>query len=218
MKILSMDDRTMLEIVRINNSFAIWYLNQDKRSPIFFADCNELLHLRDQPRVITQNMYSFITFVKKNSSDVINLGFTWLSEEGNRLVGWRDWVSLPYSKLMAFIEASVQKGGPTKGQFLSVIPDKEKHPHIVFCDTDRLRECLSRKDVRRKLIRFLRDRFQWEGSEEIRLYNDPLPYSFTFQEIRSGNTGVTGRLILHNHEDMDAAHYSIHMPHNERGI
>lgn len=213
-----MDDRTMLEIVRINNSFAIWYLNRDKRSPIFFTDCNELLHLRDQPRVITQNMYSFITFVKKNSSDVINLGFTWLNEEGNRLVGWRDWVFLPYSKLMAFIEASVQKGGPTKGQFLSVIPDKEKHPHIVFCDTDRLRECLSRKDVRRKLIRFLRDRFQWPGSEEIRLYNDPLPYSFTFQEICSGNSGMTGRLVLHNHEDMDAAYYSIHMPHNERGI
>lgn len=205
-----MDDRIMLKMERINNSFAIWYLNRDKSSPIFLADCNELLHLRDQPRVITQNMYSFITFVKKNSSDVINLGFTWLNEEGNRLVGWRDWVFLPYSKLMAFIEASVQKGGPTKGQFLSVIPDKEKHPHIVFCDTDRLRECLSRKDVRRKLLRFLRDRFQWPGREEIRFYNDFVPYSFVFQEIYNGKVGITGGLILHGQEDMDTAYYAIH--------
>ena len=193
---------------RINDYFEIRYVSRDKRSPVFFADCNELLRLRERQIVIVQNMYSFVTFVRK--SDTVNIGFTWLNDEYGRLVGWRDWVFLSYNELMTFVGVSVQKGGPAKGRFLNLKPDDETHPHIVFCDTEQLHECLARDDVRQKLLRFLRDRFQWPGSEEIRFYNDFEPYSFGFQQIHHGKPGITGGLILHGQEDMNTAYYSIH--------
>ena len=69
---------------------------------------------------------------------------------------------------------------------------------------------MSHKAVRRKLIRFLRDNFQWGWSDEVRFYNDFLPYSFFFTEIRGGQQGICGGLILHGREDLNRAYYSIH--------
>lgn len=205
-----MDNRTLVKIELSNNHFTIHYVRRDIKSPIFLENCSALLRLQNQPIVIMQNINSFLTCVKDEPLDRINLTFTWLDEEDDRLVGWHDWVSIPYSKLMAFIRAGIQRRCPTVGRFLSLKPDEEKHPHIIFCETDRLQECLFRDDVRRKLIRFLRDRFQWPGSEEIRFYNYSVPYSFIFQEIRNGEASVTGGLVLHGQEDMAKAYYSIH--------
>lgn len=49
--------------------------------------------------------------------------------------------------------------------------------------------------------------FHWD---EIRFYNDFVPYSFFFREFRGGQPGICGGLILHGQENMAKAQYSIH--------
>ena len=69
---------------------------------------------------------------------------------------------------------------------------------------------ITKKAIRRKLVRSLRDEFHWPQSEQIEFYDDFLPYSFTFKEYRGGKAVMTGGLILHNQENISKSHYSIH--------
>ena len=69
--------------------------------------------------------------------------------------------------------------------------------------------------VYRKLMKFLRTRFQWPDTDEIVLYGDFEPYSFLFREYRRGKGGdleaaMCGGVILHGQEDMKTAYYSTH--------
>ena len=51
-------------------------------------------------------------------------------------------------------------------------------PKLVFCSKENLHAALSSKIVRSKLVRYLRDHFNWFATDEIRFFNDFLPYSF----------------------------------------
>lgn len=83
-------------------------------------------------------------------------------------------------------------------------------PKFVFCGEENLHAVLENRPVRRKLVKFLRNNFHWQGADEIRFYNDFVPYSFFFREFRGGRPGMCGGLILHGQENMAKAQYSIH--------
>ena len=78
---------------------------------------------------------------------------------------------------MTFVHASAKKGGSTKWATLSVT--ESRLPRLVFYDTAGLRRCLANAQVRRKLIRFLRDNLHRPDAEEIGFYPDFDPYSFS---------------------------------------
>lgn len=144
-------------------------------------------------------------FCRKN----VTVRFAWLSWSGNRFSGKEETVTLDYENLMAFVRASAEPGGPQKWRGLSVVP-RAAQPRMAFRCGERLRECLGNKLVRRKLVKFLRNHFQWPRAECIEFYADFEPYSFFFQEIRGGKPAMCGGVILHGQENMEKAYYSIH--------
>ena len=87
---------------------------------------------------------------------------------------------------------------------------ERRTPKLVFCSKENLHAAVSNKIVRSKLVRCLRDHFDWLSTDEIRIFNDFLPYSFFFQAYRAGCPGICGGLILHDHQDLGRAYYSMH--------
>ena len=85
-----------------------------------------------------------------------------------------------------------------------------KRPQIVFDSRKNLRAALANGVIRRKMVRSLRDQFRWPLSDRIELFDDFVPYSFGFREIRNGKTEICGGLILHRQDDMTNAYYGIH--------
>lgn len=82
--------------------------------------------------------------------------------------------------------------------------------HTRLQEQEDLHAVLENALVRRKLVRFLRDQFRWPYSERVEFYDDFMPYSFIFKEIRGGEPVMTGGLILHGQEDLEHAYYSMH--------
>lgn len=83
-------------------------------------------------------------------------------------------------------------------------------PTLVFHSKTNLHAAANNRFVRRKLARCLRDNFHWKDIDAICFYDDFLPYSFFFREIRNGQSGICGGLIFHRQEDSSEAHYAIH--------
>ena len=90
------------------------------------------------------------------------------------------------------------------------IDNSHKQPQLIFKSSKNLHAALTDSTIRRKLVRSLRDEFHWPQSERIEFYDNFLPYSFTFKEIMNGKSAMTGGLILHNQDDIQKSHYSIH--------
>jgi len=102
------------------------------------------------------------------------------------------------------LRESVSERKPIVWKALSV-DDSVGQARIVFKSRKNLHAALGNGVIRRKLIRFLRDQFRWGNSEEIEIYDDFVPYSFFFREIKDGKAGISGGLILHGQEDMEKA-------------
>lgn len=152
---------------------------------------------------------SFAVLRRNRADGTASMRFVWLSSSGDGPVaGWEQTVKLPFQELRSFIRASAEKGGPSKWAALSVKPGNT--PKLVFCGRENLHDAVENQTVRRKLVRFLRDNFKWWGTDEIRFYNDFVPYSFSFQEFRNGQPGMCGGLILHSQKNLEKAYYSIH--------
>ena len=135
----------------------------------------------------------------------VEIAFTWLGSDGNRLSGYQDAITLPYEKMMECLHQSK----PAIWKTLS-IDNSVKQAKIVFKSKKNLHAALGNGVIRRKLIRFLRDQLKWVYSEKIEIYDDFMPYSFFFRETRNGEVGISGGIILHGQEDMETAYYSMH--------
>lgn len=138
-----------------------------------------------------------------------DMRFAWFTHSGNQFSGREETVTLDNKKLLAFVRASAEPGGPQEWRGLSVPPCRER-PRLIFRCHERLRECLDNKTVRRKLVKFLQSNFNWPYSEKIEFYTDFVPYSFFFQEFCGGKNTMCGGVILHKQEDVAKAYYSIH--------
>lgn len=155
------------------------------------------------------NCESFAVLRRNRAEKTASMRFVWLSNSGDGPVtGWEQTVKLPFEELRSFVRASAEKDGPTKWAALDV--KSRKMPRLVFPGVENLHAAVANKTVRRKLVRFLRDNFRWQGTDEIRFYNDFVPYSFSFREFINGQLGMCGGLILHGQENLDKAYYSIH--------
>ena len=204
-----MTDRTMVKVGATEHSLVFRTVARKRKSPRSFYVLRSDLERLEQGCSFTANdLDCFAIFQRDGSGGLVRIRFSWLWQAGvNRLEGYEETVRLPYDGLMDFAARNRQNPG-SLWRALSV--EDAPLPRIVFHGAENLRAALSHETVRRKLVRFLRDNFRWRWSEEIRFYNDSLPYSFFFREIRSGQPGICGGLILHGQEDMDKAYYSIH--------
>lgn len=204
-----MSSRTMVKLIGCQYGIEFLTYSREKESRSFYVRRDELAELSQRNEITVHDERSYATFRRDLYTGAVAVRFTWLSGCGNQLSGWEETLALPYAEIMDFAEASQKAGGPKHCRFLAM-ESKSTQPQFVFCAAQRLHECLAVNDVRRKLIRFLRDNFRWPGSEQIRFYSDFVPYSFCFQEIREGRPCLSGGLILHRQENLDRAYYSIH--------
>jgi len=185
-------------------------ISRDGKSPREFLISRSCLErLEHEQSVIVNDIHSFAILRRNIPAGTLHIDFTWLHHSGkNCVTGHTETVTIPYDRLMAFVHNSAEEGGPSRWAALSIVEGGQ--PRLVFYDADGLRRCLENVKVRRKLLRFLRDKFQFSMADEIGFYHDFEPYCFFFREVCNGKTGVVGGLILHNQEDMENAYYSMH--------
>ena len=203
-----MNDRVMLKAKASENFITFRTVSRKKKSPYFYVQREELAALRYQTQAVIYD-YSFAVFSRNQGKGTIMIRFFWLnSSDTHTFTGWDQLIELPYEPFMAFVENCGCDAGPTEWQALSILP--EHSPRLAFISRRNLRDTVSDKLTRRKLCKFLRDNFHWSNCTEIRFYDDFIPRSFLFREMRYGKEGIVGGLILHGQEDMKKAYYCVH--------
>lgn len=205
-----MDDRTLVKVSAGENCIGFKTISRRRKSGHeFLVTRGELARLENETEVISNDIRSFAVLRRNTANGTVSIHFSWLDGGCNStLTGWEDTVILPYDALAAFVQASTQEDGPKKWQHLSLC--RTSRPKLVFHAQDRLRECLANRTVRKKLSHALRDHFNYPSVEQIIFYHDFEPYSFMFQEVRNGRSGMCGGLIFHNRGDLKKAEYSVH--------
>lgn len=206
-----MGERTLVRAVIREKYIGLRTISRSRKSPHRFYipkhSLEELGYTSDD--IIVHDIRSFAV-LRRTVSGNVEIEFTWLRDDkGNNVSGYREIVTLPYDELMEGLRESVRQGEPISWRALS-IDDSAKRPRLVFNSRKNLKDALVNGIVRRKLVRALRDRFQWPAAECVEFYDDFVPYSFGFREIMDGEPGIVGGLILHGQEDMRNAYYSIH--------
>lgn len=206
-----MDSRTMVKLTCLQDCVLFRTISRKGKSPQpLYVFRSFFDNLPEKIPVPVYDGLSWAEFRRNSKRGTISICFFWRNQKSrNLLSGHKEHVVISNQRLVSFLEASAQPDGPREENLLSVAPKRLK-PRFVFRDTERLRDCLLQKSVRRKLIRFLRDNFDWQDTEEIHFYSNSIPYSFTFQAFCTGEQGLCGNLTLHNQEDMSQAYYSIH--------
>lgn len=164
--------------------------------------------LERNPKIIVHDIYSFAILHLNTHTGMLEIEFDWLSGNSQNIMGWQETVILPYGEFAAFVHDSTL-GGTSEWKVLS-INNPQKQPKLIFNSSRNLSAAIKNGMIRQKLVRFLRDGFQWPNADQIELYDDFLPYSFTFHEIKNGKTAMIGGLILHQQDDVEKAYYGIH--------
>lgn len=204
-----MNDRTMIKVNATETCLVFRTVSPKRKSPrSFYVLRSELERLEQYGSITASDLGCFAVFQQDTVSGLVRIRFSWLQQNSAcELAGYEETAYLPFNRLMGFAARSLMDPAL---QWSALSVEEVPKPRMVFHGRETLHATLSHKAVRRKLIRFLRDNFQWGWSDEVRFYNDFLPYSFFFTEIRGGQQGICGGLILHGREDLNRAYYSIH--------
>lgn len=205
-----MNKSTLIHAISGENCISLRTISRSGKSPHWFYILrNELEELEHKTELVVSDIHSFAILRRDPCTNIIEIEFTWLGGDGHSVSGYQESVAMPYDSFLAFVRDSAFKDGPKELKTLS-IDISRKYPKIVFKGRENLHAVMGNGIVKRKLVRFLRDQFNWNRTEKIEFYNDCTPYSFVFREIREGKTVMTGGLILHGQEDMEKSYYGIH--------
>ena len=203
-----MDNRTLVKVSASEHCIGFKTVSRQRKSPrTFLVTRDELARLEQTPKIITQDIYCFAALRLNTATRTLDIDFSWLQKRYDcELTDWEETVVLPYDALMAFVRASAKEDGPKKWRALSL--QAAMTPKIVFVDTERLRQCLENRIVRRKLVQALQTNFR--GADRVEFYHDFEAYSFMFESYRAGRSSIVGGLILHDQGNLKKAHYSVH--------
>ncbi len=201
-----MNNRTLVHVVAGDGCIRIKTYSRNRKSPHwFYVMRSRLDELEQQTEVIVQDINSFAVFRRDVYANSITITFTWLSSSTDTVFGHEETVILPYDKLVAFLRDSASSEWKTLS-----LQNSSNRPKLVFKSSQNLHVALGNGVVRRKLVRFLCNNFNWPRAERIELRDDFIPYSFVFNEICNGKSVISGGLILHGQEDLKKAYYGIH--------
>ncbi len=205
-----MNNRTLVHVVAGDGCIRIQTYSRNRKSPHwFYVLCSRLEELEQQKEVIVQDINSFAVFRRNVYDESLEITFTWLSNSSGAVFGHLENIVLPYDKLVAFIRDSTMESTPSEWKILS-LQNSRNRPKLIFNSSQNLHAALMNGVIRRKLVRFLCNKFNWPDSERIVFRDDFVPYSFVFQEFRNGKSNMVGGLILHRQEDLKQAYYGIH--------
>lgn len=203
-----MENRTLVKIIAEKHGLTFRTISRTRKSPQTFyilRDAFEELENLLNPAVTVNDIRSYAELRRSVPRKTVQVRFCWLSGNEEQLSGWAETVILPYDDLIRF----ARKGA--EGEIWSVLSLEDGNlPRLIFGAGRNLHAVVRNKLARRKLSKCLRSSFHWPQAESIHFYDDSVPYSFFFREIREGQPGICGGLILHGQEDMSKACYSIH--------
>ena len=203
-----MNDRTMVKMRASGDYIIFRTITKSKKSGELYVRRSELTALEHTDQVIAWDG-SFAVFTRDRIDGTVCIRFYWMNmSDTGSFTGRRQDVTLPFKPFMDFVKWSVFEEQPQKWSALSIEP--RFSPKLTFVSTRNLHAALADKLTRRKLSKFLRDNFHWRNSTEVIFYDDYIPRSFFFREIRKDAVGICGGLILHGQENMAKAYYSIH--------
>lgn len=205
-----MNDRILVKAYANEHGIDFRTISRTRKSPHrFYVPRSILARLEREPYIVAHDIYSFAILRRDSYRGTLEISFTWLNGTARALSGREETVTLPYDKLMEFVAASAQEGGPETWRALSMDVSKRR-PQLVFEAKETLHSVIENATIRHKLFRCLNNQFRWPDSDKISFYNDFTPFSFFFRETRRGKDGICGGLILHGQEDMSKAYYSVH--------
>jgi len=205
-----MKERTLVYMVFRDDYVGLRTVSRSRKSPQrFYISSCKLEELEQKSEVISQDIHSFAVLRRDACIGLLRIEFTWLQGDSNTLAGYQDAVILPYGRFMECLHESRVMNKPIVWKVLS-IDNSVNQAKIIFKSRKNLHAALENGIIRRKLTRFLRDQFRWAYAEKIEVYDDFMPYSFYFREIRCGKPGICGGIILHGQADMKTAYYSMH--------
>lgn len=205
-----MNNRTLVYMTFRSDYISLRTVSRSRKSPhCFYIPRSKLEELEHTSGIVIHDISSFTVLYRNTHTETIEIEITWLSGDEITVSGYKETIILPYDQMRAFLNKSTSEGTPIIWKTLS-IDNSHKRPQLIFNCSKNLHAALADSTIRRKLIRSLRDEFFWPRSERIEFFDDFVPYSFMFREIMNGKSAMTGGLILHNQDDMQKAHYSIH--------
>ena len=205
-----MNDRILVKAYANEYGIDFRTVSKVQKSPHRFYILRDVLdRLEQEPYSVVNDIYSFAVLRRDSYRGTLEICFTWLRGSEKALTGRTETVTLPYDRLMEFVQASTQEGGPKTWRALSMDVSKRR-PQLVFQAKETLHSVLENVTIRHKLFHYLDKQFRWPDSDKICFYNDFTPFSFFFRETRRGQPGICGGVILHGQEDMSKAYYSIH--------
>ena len=203
-----MNNKTLISMIFRTDCIELRTISRSRKSPHrFYIMRHRLEDLEHEAEIIVHDINSFAVLRRDFGAVVIEI--TWLSGDERNVSGYKETVILPYDKLVAYLHQSTSEDNPVTWKTLS-IDNSCKRPQLVFKSKKNLHNALANVTIRRKLVRALCREFNWPHSEKIEFYDDYMPYSFSFCEIKNGKSAMNGGLILHGQENMQTAHYSIH--------
>ena len=206
-----MNDRIKLNILS-SGDYLIFhtYSRAHKLSHSFYVNRDKFWELERNGFVAAFDHPSVLTIRINGHDNTVTFTFAWLNLcDSGELHGREEIVKVSEAPLMEFVRRSEEPDGPEKWTALS-IPEKQR-PHIVLKSAKNLKAVIGNAAIYRKFRKVLLTHFCWPRSDEIIIYDDSMPYSFGFTEIRNGESGICGGIILHNyHNDLKTAYYGVH--------
>lgn len=199
--------KTLVKVSLVGDHLSFRTITRARKSPhSFMIPIAMINNLCDFPTTVlcAYDCGSLARIWRDPLRERLHICFYWLHSNGSQLAGWEQTVILPFHELVCIYSI----GKPEKWSCLSA--EQPQHPKLVFCETKNLHAAVNDPLMRHKLSRFLRDNFHWPNSDEIRFYDDMVPYSFFFREMRNGRNGICGGVILHGQDNIQKAQYSLH--------
>lgn len=148
-------------------------------------------------------------FYRKAWSGELAINFFWQDERrikyGENNEYGSEYILLPYNDLCAFIREQSWSYAPSEWKCLAL--GKPSQSRLVFVEKRNLRKCLSNKLIRKKLVRFLRDRFCDSDVPQVNFYDRVVPYSFTFEDICGTSFRTVGAVTLFHANDLGKARF-----------
>jgi len=208
----TMDYRTMIKFSATGDYVALHTISRKHHAPHrFIIPQRELKALEKKENLLIKDLNSFAELRLSPTAEgktTLEITFYWLCDQGcGDLCGHTERLLLPYEKFLCMLEESHAQGGETK-KLLSC--RKNGKPRIEFYSRGNLQEVIQRKDLRRKLGKFLDRHFNWPDAMSIQISDDFVPYSFFFTEKRATGNGLCGGIILHGQENLKKAYYGMH--------
>lgn len=213
---MNQSEPILIKFCATKDYISIRTVTRRRKSPFSFDLPRSMFTtLEAEGEILVQDCYSYARFRLIDGGSTVQIDFTWLSGySDNTVKGFTQIVKLDYDRLAGWIWDSLEENGPTRWS-MYYIDRTCRHPHLDFSSSGAqhtIREVLAVPVLRHKLTRAVRDNFHWpyDGDHIIYFFGDYSRYSFTFQEVRDGQEGIFGGLILHHHNGLSKSYYGVH--------